>query len=92
MAKIFVRERTIIGEGDAKPRFAVVGVAGTDMKFFKAHVRKGELETIAKSIDAEIVYLPRGMGKHEGEGEEGEGGKRKQARRKHSKGNNATST
>jgi hypothetical protein len=74
MAKIFIRERQKVGPGDKQPRFAVVGVQGTDMEFFQIHLRRGELDAIAQAIGAEIVELPRGKGEHIGE--EGGGGKR----------------
>ncbi len=67
MSKIFIRERGSVKAGDKRPRFAVVGVEGTDMKFFKTHLRKGELAAIAQSIGAEVVTLPRGSGEHAGE-------------------------
>ncbi len=79
MAKIFYRERNKVGAGDQQPRFAVVGVQGTDMTFFQFHLRKGELEAIAQAIGADLVILPRGRDEHAGE--EGGGGKRP-ARRK----------
>ncbi len=87
MAKIFVRERGSVDEGDGRPRFAVVGVQGTDMKFFHTHLRKGELDAIAESIGAELVTLPRGQGDHAGQ--EGGGGKHRgqRARRRHGQGN-----
>ncbi len=75
MAKIFYRERNKVGEGGQQPRFAVVGVQGTDMTFFQFHLRKGELDTIAQAIGAELVALPRGSGEHMGQ--PGGGGKRK---------------
>ncbi len=75
MAKIFYRERTKIGTGDQQPRFAVVGVQGTDMTFFQFHLRKGELDAIAQAVGAELVALPRGSGDHVGE--RGGGNKRK---------------
>ena len=31
-AKIFIRERRKVSEGEKKPRYSVVGVAGTDLK------------------------------------------------------------
>ena len=40
MAKIFVRERTHVSKGEGLPRFAVVGVEGSDLKFFQIHIRK----------------------------------------------------
>jgi hypothetical protein len=67
--KIFYRERTKVGEGEKKPRFMLVAVAGTDLKVFAKHIRKSELESIARSLDAELVLLPRGAGKR-GEDEE----------------------
>ena len=71
MAKIFVRERNRVGKGEGQPRFAVVGVHGSDLKFFQLHVRKSELETIAQAVGAEVVMLPRGTGKDAGEGSGG---------------------
>ena len=75
MAKIFVRERARIRKGEGLPRFAIVGVEGSDLKFFQIHIRKSELDMIAQSIGAEVVELPRGTGKDIGEGSGG--GKRK---------------
>ena len=77
MAKIFVRERTRIGKGEGKPRFAIVGVEGSDLKFFQLHIRKSELDAIAQSIGAEVVELPRGTGQDVGKGS---GGGRQQKR------------
>lgn len=57
MSKIFARERRKIEQGEKKPRFRVVAATG-DVKFFAEHIRKRELETIATSLGAEIVYLP----------------------------------
>ncbi len=56
---LFVRERSQVSQGDKKPRFAVVGVVGTDLKINVNHIRKSELEQIANKIDGEIVYLTR---------------------------------
>ena len=83
MAKIFVRERNKIAAGDRQPRFAVVGVQGTDMTFFQFHLRKGELDAIAQAVGADLVMLPRGTGDHSGQA--GGGGKRKEARRRSGK-------
>ncbi len=83
MAKIFVRERNKIEPGDKQPRYAVVGVQGTDMNFFQFHMRKGELDVIAQSIGAELVTLPRGSDDHVGEA--GAGGKRLKKTRKAAK-------
>ncbi len=71
MAKIFVRERTRVGQGEGQPRFAVVGVHGSDLKFFQLHVRKSELDAIAQAVGAEVVMLPRGTGKDAGTGSGG---------------------
>ena len=57
MAKIFARERRKIVKGETKPRFRVVAAQG-DIKFFAEHIRKRELEAIAKEIGAQVVYLP----------------------------------
>jgi hypothetical protein len=87
MAKIFVRERNRIGKGEGLPRFAIVGVEGSDLKFFQLHIRKSELDAIAQAIGAEVVELPRGTGKDAGEGSGG--GKRKKRSSQHTKKNKA---
>ena len=71
MAKIFVRERNRVEKGEGLPRFAVVGVEGSDLKFFQVHVRKSELDAIAEVVGAEVVMLPRGTGKDIGDGSGG---------------------
>ncbi|MDD4170967.1 MAG: hypothetical protein PHQ94_01875 [Syntrophomonas sp.] len=58
--KIFVRERRKISEGEKKPRFVVVGAAGTDLKIYAKHIRKMEIEQIAQMIGAELVILEAG--------------------------------
>lgn len=58
--KIFVRERRKVEEGEKKPRYAIVGVAGTDLKIFAKHIRKMEIDQIASAIGADIVYLQAG--------------------------------
>jgi len=55
--KIFYRERTKAKEGEKKPRFFLVAVAGVDLKFHVKHVRKTELEQIAREIGAELIFL-----------------------------------
>ncbi len=82
MAKIFVRERTRIGKGKGLPRFAVVGVQGSDLKFFQLHLRKSELDAIAQTVGAEIVMLPRGTGENAGEGSGGGKRQRRSSRRR----------
>jgi hypothetical protein len=84
MAKIFVRERNRVEKGEGIPRFAVVGVEGSDLKFFQVHVRKSELDAIAEAVGAEVVMLPRGTGENAGEGSGG-GKRKKQGGRKHAK-------
>lgn len=75
MVKIFVRERRHVGKGDGRPRLAVVGVEGSDLKFFRTRIRQAELEAIAQAIQAEVVMLPRGSG--ENYSESGTGGRRR---------------
>jgi hypothetical protein len=71
MAKIFVRERTRVSKGEGQPRFAVVGVHGSDLKFFQLHVRQSELDAIAQAVGAEVIMLPRGTGQNAGDGSGG---------------------
>ena len=64
-AKIFARERRKVDEKEKKPRFNVVAVTGADLKVYATHLRKKELEEIAKAVNAELVYLdhePDGSG------------------------------
>jgi hypothetical protein len=56
-SKIFVRERRKIGKGEKKPRFRVLGVSGGDLKIYAKHIRKQELDQLAKATGAEVVYL-----------------------------------
>ena len=60
MSRIFVRERTRVGKGDKKPRFALVAAEGVELDIFTMHVRKSELDALAAAIGAEVVLLPRG--------------------------------
>jgi hypothetical protein len=55
--KIFYRERTQASEGDKVPRFNLVAVADVDLKIHVTHMRKAELEQIAKAVGAELVEL-----------------------------------
>lgn len=58
--KIYVRERTRGEEGGARrPRFVVVAVEGGDLKVQAKHLRKMEIERIAKDTGAEVVYFER---------------------------------
>ena len=69
-SKIFVRERRKVEVGEKKPRFRVVAVSGGDLKIYAEHIRKQELEQLAKAVGAEIVYLKaekKGKGKAKGQ-------------------------
>lgn len=81
MTKIFVRHRRHIGEGEKRPRFAIVAVEGADLKVHRFRVRRAELETIAQEIGAEIVYLPQGEKADSPEGGERRGGQRRRRKR-----------
>ena len=56
-AKIFYRERTKVGSGKKAPKFKLVAIAGIEMKVYAKHVRKQELEQMAKAVGAELVFL-----------------------------------
>ncbi len=56
-AKIFYRERTKIGTGKKAPRFKMVAVAGMDLKVYAKHLRKQELDQIAKAVGADLIQL-----------------------------------
>jgi len=60
--KIYVRERIKVGNGVKQPKFRLVAVTGKDkdcgqLRVEATHLRKNELEQIAKNSGAEIVYL-----------------------------------
>ena len=55
--KIFVRERRKIEKGERKPRFRVLGVSGGDLKIYANHLRKKELDQLAKAVGAEVVFI-----------------------------------
>jgi hypothetical protein len=59
MSKIFIRERHRIGTGTGQPRFRVVAVYESELRFDVPHLRRTELEQIAAATGAEIVYLTR---------------------------------
>ncbi len=67
-AAIFVRERRKIEDGEKKPRFRVVGVCDANIKIFSKHLRKTEVEQIAKEAGVKVVYLESGKGKRDGSG------------------------
>jgi hypothetical protein len=56
-SKIFVRERRKVEKGEKKPRFRIVGVSGSDLKIYVKHIRKQELDQLAGSVGAEVVYV-----------------------------------
>jgi hypothetical protein len=56
-SKIFVRERRKVEKGEKRPRFRVLGVSGGDLKVYVKHMRKKELEQLADSVGAEVIYL-----------------------------------
>ncbi len=58
--KIFYRERQKIKDGEKKPRFNLVAVAGVDLRIFAKHMRKSELEEIARELGADLIELKRG--------------------------------
>lgn len=58
--KIFYRERIKIQDGAKTPRFRVVAVSDVDLKVFAAHLRKSELQHLAREVGAELVELERG--------------------------------
>jgi hypothetical protein len=76
--KIFYRERGKVGEGEKKPRFKLVAVSGVEINFHANHLRKKELEQIAKAVGAKLVLMERGT---KGSEEEVEVGERKKARK-----------
>ena len=71
--KIFYRERTKVGKGEKKPRFRLVAVADVNLKIYGQHLRKSDLEQIAKATGAQLVLLKEGgEGKYKEEVEVGE--------------------
>ena len=57
---IFYRERRKVKDGEKKPRFRVVAVAGGNLKIYSDHFRMSELEHIAEVSNADLVLLRRG--------------------------------
>lgn len=55
--KIYVRERTKVGEGVRQPRYVILAVQGGDLQVHAHHFRKTELERLAADCGAELVYL-----------------------------------
>lgn len=55
--KIYVRERTKVGEGVRQPRYTVLAVQGGDLRVSAHHFRRTELEQMAKDSGGELVFL-----------------------------------
>ncbi|HWQ66676.1 MAG TPA: hypothetical protein VN372_07380 [Methanospirillum sp.] len=55
--KIYVRERQKVGEGVKQPKYRIVAVTGGQIQVEATHFRKIEIETIAKDVGAEVVFL-----------------------------------
>jgi hypothetical protein len=70
--KIFYRERAKVGEGEKKPRYKLLAVSGVEIDFYANHLRKKELEQIAKAVGAKLVLMERGAKGKEVEVEVGE--------------------
>lgn len=64
-AKIFIGERRKVGEGEKKPRYPVVGVAGTDLKIHAQHIRKWRLtrllDMILRSDSVTKIHIINGL-------------------------------
>lgn len=58
--QIFYRERNKAKEGAKTPRYRIVAVSGVDLKVYGNHLRKAEIEQIAKAVKADLVPLNRG--------------------------------
>lgn len=61
--QIFYRERMKVKEGTKTPRFRIIAVSGVDLKVYADHLRKKELQQIAKATKAELVALERDKNK-----------------------------
>ena len=79
--KIFYRERGKVGEGEKKPRFNIVAVSGVEIDVYSYHLRKKELEQIAKAVGAKLVLMERGTKGSEDEVEVGEKTKGRKSKR-----------
>lgn len=58
-AKIFYRVRVKSTKGQMNPRFRVVAASDIDLKIYANHLRKKELEQLAKETKARLVELKR---------------------------------
>ena len=57
--QIFYRERSKAKEGSRTPRYRIIAVSGIDLKVYADHLRKKEIEQIAKETKAELILLQR---------------------------------
>lgn len=55
--QIFYRQRMKVKEGSQTPRFRIMAVSGIDLKVYGSHLRKKELEQIAKATGATLLEL-----------------------------------
>jgi len=55
--KMFYRARRKVDDGEKKPRWTLVAVADMNVKIHVKHLRKSELEQIAKAAGAELIEL-----------------------------------
>lgn len=58
--KIFYRERRKLQDGAKTPRYRIVAVSDVDLKIFAEHLRKSELEHLAREVGADLIELERG--------------------------------
>jgi len=60
MTKIYVRER--VKAGAKQPSYRIIAITGLEGGFqvFVPHFRRAEIESIAKDIGAEVIYLEPG--------------------------------
>lgn len=58
--KVFYRERKKVQDGAKIPRYRIVAVSGVDLKVFAEHLRKSELEHLAREVGADLIELARG--------------------------------
>ncbi len=61
--QIFIRERRKVEQGEKKPRFRIVATHETNLRFKIKHLRKQEVDEIAKAVGAEVVILQAEKGK-----------------------------
>jgi hypothetical protein len=57
--KIFYRERSKAKEGSRTPRYRIIAVSGIDLKVYADHLRRKEIEQIAKETKADLILLKR---------------------------------